>query len=120
LAPPLIGAIGLDDTTGENRTVGFEPLAGDFKSELVESGERGQIRAGEGSVRQVEVFQMASVRTSIIGRPRRLPATGSLPATTPSAVKSRQTSRDVPIQLEASDGNLLNNPRFSKGTRELQ
>lgn len=53
--------------------MGVEALAGDLKAELIEPAKLGQIRASEGSVRQVEVFQMASVRTSIIGRPRRLP-----------------------------------------------
>jgi hypothetical protein len=66
--------IGLEDPAGKHGTVGLEPLAGDLEAELVEAAERGQVRAGEGSVRQVEVFQMASVRTSIIGRPRRLPS----------------------------------------------
>ncbi|WP_207085708.1 hypothetical protein [Nocardioides sp. S5] len=53
--------------------MGVKALAGDLKAELIEPAKLGQIRASEGSVRQVEVFQMASVRTSIIGRPRRLP-----------------------------------------------
>jgi hypothetical protein len=70
-AAPMVG---LHDPAGEHGTVALEALAGDLEAELVESAERGQVRASEGSVRQVEVFQMASVRTSIIGRPRRLPA----------------------------------------------
>jgi len=45
---------------------------GGHETELVETAERGQIRAGEGSVRHVEVFQMVSVRTSILRRPRPL------------------------------------------------
>ena len=36
--------------------------------QLVEAGERGQVRASEGSVRHVEVFPVGSVRTPIIGR----------------------------------------------------
>ncbi|MGI8592265.1 MAG: hypothetical protein ACR2M5_15015, partial [Nakamurella sp.] len=35
-------------------------------------GERGQVRGREGSVSHVEVFQVGGVRTTIIGRPRRL------------------------------------------------
>ena len=47
-----------------------------LEAELVESAEGGQVGAGEagrrGSVGHVEVFRMGSVRTSILGRPRRL------------------------------------------------
>jgi len=70
-------AVRVDDTTRQDRTTGFEPLPDDLKAELVEPAERGQVRAGKastrGSVRRVEVFRMGSVRTSIFGRPRRLP-----------------------------------------------
>jgi hypothetical protein len=67
-------AVRCDDPTHEDRTVRVEPLPDDFKTELVEPAERGQVRAGEGSVKHVEVFQMGSVRTSIFGRPRPLPS----------------------------------------------
>jgi hypothetical protein len=53
--------------------VRLEPLPGDFKTELVEPAECGQVRASGGSVRQVEVFRMAGVGTSILGKPRPLP-----------------------------------------------
>ena len=60
----------------EDRTIGLEPLTDGLKTELVESAEGGQVRAGEastsGSIRHVGVFQRGSVRTSIIGRPRPL------------------------------------------------
>jgi len=65
--------VGLEDPARQHRTAGLEPLAGHLQPELVEAGERGQVRAGEGSVRHVEVFQMSGVRTFIFGRPRRLP-----------------------------------------------
>lgn len=56
----------------------LESLSNDFEAEPVEPGEGGQVGAAEadrrGSVGHVEVFQMASVRTSIFGRPRLLPA----------------------------------------------
>jgi hypothetical protein len=48
-------------------------LADDFEAELVKAAERGQVRAGEGSVKHVEVFRMGGVGTPIIGRPRPLP-----------------------------------------------
>lgn len=44
------------------------------QTELVEAAERSQVRAGESSVRHVEVFQVDGVGTSILGRPRPLPA----------------------------------------------
>src|SRR6185295_16783812 len=44
-----------------------------LQPELIEVAERRQIRASEGSVRHVEVFQLGGVRTPIIGRPRPLP-----------------------------------------------
>jgi len=71
-------SIRFDDPARKDRSVRLEPLPGGFKAELVEPAERGQINAGEArigsSVRHVEVFQMGGVRTSILGRPRRLPS----------------------------------------------
>jgi hypothetical protein len=48
-------------------------LTDHFEIEVVDPSERGQVRAREGSVRQVKVFQVAGVGTAILGRPRRLP-----------------------------------------------
>lgn len=64
--------IRLDDPACEHRPTQLESLPGDLEAQLVEPAEGGQVRASEGSVRHVEVFRMGSVRTSIIGRPRRL------------------------------------------------
>jgi len=64
--------IGLEDAAGQHSAVGFESLPDDVEAELLEAAERGQVRAREGSVRHVEVFQMDGVGTSIFGRPRRL------------------------------------------------
>src|SRR5699024_3654594 len=50
----------------------LDALAGGCEAEPVQAAEGIEIRGREGSVGHVEVFQMASVRTSIIGRPRRL------------------------------------------------
>ena len=72
-APALAAVIGVENTTGQNYTVGFEVLADDFESEVIESAELGQVGAREGSVRQVEVFWMGGVGTSIFRGPRRLP-----------------------------------------------
>ena len=74
---PLISAVvGFNDTAGKHGALGFEALAGHFQAELIESAERGQVRAGEarpsGSVRHVEVFQDERVGAFILGRPRRL------------------------------------------------
>jgi len=68
--------IGFGDPAREDRTVRLESLSNDFEAEPVEPGEGGQVGAAEadrrGSVGHVEVFRMGSVRTSILGRPRRL------------------------------------------------
>src|SRR5699024_9423331 len=56
----------------QHRPRGSEPLADHDQAKLLEAGEGRQVGVIEGSVEHVEVFQMASVRTSIIGRPRRL------------------------------------------------
>jgi len=50
----------------------FLPCASCLQAELV-LAERNQVRAREGRVRHVAVFQLGGVRTSIIGRPRPLP-----------------------------------------------
>ena len=56
----------LDDAASDHRAVGLEPLPNGFETELIQSAERGQVRASEGSVVHVEVFRMGSVRTSIL------------------------------------------------------
>ena len=71
-AAPTPSVLG-NDPTGQQRPIGLEALSGHLQPELVEAAERGQVRAREGSVRHVEVFQMGGVGTSIFGRPRRLP-----------------------------------------------
>ena len=69
--------VGLDDPAGQHRTPRIEPLTSGFEAELIKSAERREVRAGEarlrGRVGRVEVFQMGSVRTPILGRPRPLP-----------------------------------------------
>jgi len=70
-AAPLVGR---SDSAGEHRAVGLEQLADDLQAEVVQAGERGQVRARKGSVEHVEVFRVAGVGTSIIGRPRPLPS----------------------------------------------
>jgi hypothetical protein len=50
--PPLAGSAGPGNAAGEHRAVGVEPLPDNFQAELVEPAERGQVRAGEGSVTQ--------------------------------------------------------------------
>ena len=56
----------------KHRPFGQEPLTDSDQAEFLQAREGRQIGAVEGSVGHVEVFLMASVRTSIIGRPRRL------------------------------------------------
>src|SRR5699024_10979624 len=95
-APP----VRLDDPALKHRPIGLEALADDLQAELVQTDERGQVRADEGSVRHVEVFRMGSVRTPIIGRPRPLSAERRADAyahaatgpSTPWILKSRKWS----------------------------
>lgn len=93
--------VGVDRAAGQDRAVGFDALAGDFQPEAVETAETSQIRAREGSVGHVEVFQMGSVRTSIFGGPRPLqPAATPQPRTalpTPSIVKSQISPERIAI-----------------------
>ncbi len=62
----------LRQSTLEHRPLSREALPYDDQAEFVQACEGRQIGAVEGSFGHVEVFLMASVRTSIIGRPRRL------------------------------------------------
>jgi hypothetical protein len=65
--------LALLDTTGKYPTIRLEALTDHLQPKLVETTERAQIRAHEGSVKHVEVFRMVGVRTPIIGRPRPSP-----------------------------------------------
>jgi hypothetical protein len=56
----------LGDTAVQNRAVGFETLAHDGQTEVVQAGEGRQVRGGEGSVGHVEVFRSGCVRTPIL------------------------------------------------------
>jgi hypothetical protein len=59
-APTLAAVVGVKNAAGDNSAVGLEVLADDFKSEVIEPAELGQVEAREGSVRQVEVFWMVA------------------------------------------------------------
>jgi hypothetical protein len=50
----------------DHRPFRLEALTDGAEAELVEAAERGQVRANEGSVEHVEVFQMDNVRTPIL------------------------------------------------------
>jgi hypothetical protein len=75
--------VGLDNPAPESRPIGLQPLREHFEPEIIKTSERGQVRAGEGSVRHVEVFQMDGIVTSILGRPRPLPGYRRADRTTP-------------------------------------
>jgi len=85
-AAPLVG---LDDPAGEYRPIGLQTLAHDTQPQLVKAAELGQVRAREGTVVHVEVFRMGSVRTPILGRPRRLSPYRHASPSTPPTAKSR-------------------------------
>jgi len=69
-AAPIVG---LDHAARQHRPIGLKTLPDHHETELVETAERRQIRAGEGSVTHVEVFRLGGVGTPIIGRPRPSP-----------------------------------------------
>jgi len=86
----------LRDPTLDHRPIRVQTLADGHEAKLIETAEHRQIRGREGSVVHVEVFRpMASVRTSIIGRPR--PSSGHRRAqlTTRSSAKSPHTPRST-------------------------
>lgn len=86
-APP----VRLHDPAGDHSAVGLQTLPNGFEAEFDEWAERGQVRASKGSVVHVEVFWMGRVRTSILGRPRRLPRDDAPAGATPSSAMSRQS-----------------------------
>src|SRR5690606_30129214 len=62
--------VAVGDTALQHRLVRRDFLTGDGEAVVVEEAERRKIGGGECPVGHVEVFRMASVGTSIIGRPR--------------------------------------------------
>ncbi len=75
-AAPVTPLVRFDHHTGQHRPIGIESLPDHRQTQAIKSSESGQIRTVEtgrhGSVKHVEVFQMAGVGTFIIGRPRPL------------------------------------------------
>jgi len=72
-AVALEGVIRLEDPARQHRVVLADELAGDGQPHPVGQAERIEIRTVESRLSHVEVFQMGSVRTSIIGGPRPSP-----------------------------------------------
>ena len=68
-AAPIIGRV---RSAFQHRFVGGDVLADAGQVKGVEAGECREVRGREYRLVHVEVFRMGSVRTSIIGRPRRL------------------------------------------------
>jgi len=81
--------------TLEHRPPGVDVLTHDHQAQGIETAENRQIGRGEDNVRQVEVLQMGSVRTSILGDLDPHPPTTQGPLSTPSIVKS-QFRRNLP------------------------
>lgn len=72
-----------------HRTARLDPLSRHLQPERVETSERRQVRASEGSVGHVEVFRDGSVRTSILGETSTPPRHRRAAPPTPSSVMSR-------------------------------
>jgi hypothetical protein len=64
-------AVGLDDATCQDGAVGIEPLTGDLQTELVQPGERGQIRTGEASIRSC-VSHVGTARDELVSQAVRM------------------------------------------------
>ena len=78
-AAAVAPVVGVDDPAREHRTIGVEALPGHDEPELVQAAEHGQVRAAEAGIRgsvsaPSRSSRWVSVRTSIFGRPRRLPS----------------------------------------------
>ena len=89
--PPVI----VHHPAGHLAAIREDSLAHHHEAEVIEAGERGQIGGSKGSVGHVGVFQMGSVGTPIIGRPRPSHpprhASQTQPPATPRIAKSRLT-----------------------------
>lgn len=64
---PAAHIVCIDDAAFERGSVGVDVLTRDRQAQGIEIAKRRQIGCGKGSVEQVEVFLMVSVRTSILG-----------------------------------------------------
>ncbi|GGC28292.1 hypothetical protein GCM10010974_08540 [Brevibacterium sediminis] len=73
LAATMAPVVRFEHATLQHRSMRLDQLPRHGQAQAVELAEGIEIGRGEGSVEHVEVFLMASVGTSIIGRPRRLP-----------------------------------------------
>lgn len=80
----------LRDAALDERPIRLEALPDGLQTELVETAERSEAGRGEGSVEHVEVFQMASVGTSILEDLDVDPRTSGQLSTTPSTAKSHK------------------------------
>jgi len=72
LAATVAPVVRFDHATLQHGSVRLDQLPRLGQAQPVELAEGIEIGRGEGSVEHVEVFQIASIETSIIGSPRRL------------------------------------------------
>ncbi|SCQ47859.1 Hypothetical protein PFR_JS7-2_2326 [Propionibacterium freudenreichii] len=86
--PPVI----VHHPAGHLAAIREDSLAHHHEAEVIQAGERGQIGGSKGSVGHVGVFQMGSVGTPIIGRPR--------PSHPPRHASQTQPPRYTPYREE--------------------
>lgn len=91
LAPaPPAPVIRLHYAAGKFGSITQYTLPGHLQAEVIQTTERGQIRAGEGSVGHVEVLRVEGVRTPTSSEDLDThPGTNAPTPSTPSTVKSR-------------------------------
>lgn len=100
--PPVI----VHHPAGHLAAIREDSLAHHHEAEVIQAGERGQIGGSKGSVGHVGVFQMGSVGTPIIGRPRPSHpprhASQTQPPATPRIAKSPiTTTRERGVDLRS-------------------
>jgi hypothetical protein len=111
------------DPTSQHRTIRLNTLTSHPQPELIEATEHAEIRAREGSVKHVEVFQLDGVRISIIGRPRPSPDDQHATAATPSFRKNPIVCQHLTVarvaEALAISWDTANNAVLDEGRRVL-
>jgi hypothetical protein len=84
VAAPTAAIVRIGNAAFERGSVGIDVLTRDRQAQAIKVAESRETGRGEGSVEQVEVFLMVSVRTSILGDLDVYPDTPVLTPPTPS------------------------------------
>ena len=132
LAALMAPVVRLAHATLQHRSMRLDQLPRHGQAQPVELAESIEIGRGKGSVEHVEVFQMASVGPSIIGRPRRLPrhrhaaSSYTLICEEPDNLTLRVARDHVPYDLwqrqgflETTEGNVVHYAHIEHHIQDL-